>query len=58
MLNALAFQLPSTGEWLVIGAILLLFYSKRPPNVGGSIAGAIVNFKKGLKALQDEIDRR
>ena len=57
MMNVLAFQIPSMGEWVVIAAIGLLFFGKRLPEVGKSVAGAIVNFKKGLKEAQEEVEK-
>jgi sec-independent protein translocase protein TatA len=43
--------------WLVLGILGVLFFGKRLPEVGKSVAGAIVNFKKGLKEAQEEIER-
>jgi sec-independent protein translocase protein TatA len=57
MMHMLAFQIPSMGEWVVIAAIGLLFFGKRLPEVGKSVAGAIVNFKKGLKEAQEEVEK-
>ena len=48
-------HLPGLGNWVIIAVIGLLFFGKRLPEVGKSVAGAIVNFKKGLKEAQDEI---
>ena len=56
MMHTLGLQVPGMGEWIVIAAIGLLFFGKRLPEVGKSVAGAIVNFKKGLKEAQEEID--
>lgn len=52
----LAFQMPGLTEWLVIGALGLLFFGKRLPEVGRSLGRGIVEFKKGLKGVEDEID--
>ena len=51
------FHMPSFGMWLVLGILGVLFFGKRLPEVGKSVAGAIVNFKKGLKEAQEEIER-
>lgn len=56
MMHTLAFQIPSMMEWVVIAGVGLLFFGKRLPEVGKSVAGAIVNFKKGLREAQEEID--
>lgn len=57
MTHTLAFQIPSMGEMILIAAVGLLFFGKRLPEVGKSVAGAIVNFKKGLKEAQEEVER-
>ena len=56
MLHTLAFQIPSMGEWIVIAAIGLLFFGKRLPEVGKSVGQAIVQFKKGLKSIEEDVD--
>ena len=48
-------HMPGFGNWVLIALIGLLFFGKRLPEVGKSVAGAIVNFKKGLKDAQEEI---
>src|ERR1700733_11370443 len=48
-------HMPGFGSWILIALIGLLFFGKRLPEVGKSVAGAIVNFKKGLKDAQEEI---
>lgn len=52
----LAFQMPGLIEWVVIGVIGLLVFGKRLPEVGRSLGRGIVEFKKGLKGVEDEID--
>lgn len=52
----LAFQMPGLTEWLVIGAIGLLFFGKRLPEVGRSVGRSIVEFKKGLKGVEEDIE--
>src|SRR2546421_1604564 len=56
MLHTLAMQLPGMGEWIVIAAIGLLFFGKRLPEVGKSVGQAIVQFKKGLKSIEEDVD--
>lgn len=48
-------HMPGFGNWIIIAVIGLLVFGKRLPEVGKSVAGAIVNFKKGLKEAQEEI---
>ena len=46
---------PSTGEWIIIAAFGLLLFGKRLPEVGRSLGKGIVEFKKGLKGVEDEV---
>lgn len=55
MSNLLAFQMPGFGEWIVIAAIGLLLFGKRLPEVGRSLGKGIVEFKKGLKGIEDDV---
>jgi sec-independent protein translocase protein TatA len=51
----LALGMPGGFEWLIIAAIGLLIFGKRLPEVGRSLGKGIVEFKKGLKGVEDEI---
>lgn len=42
---------------LVIGGVALLLFGKRLPEVGRSLGRGIMEFKKGLKDVQDEMSR-
>jgi len=55
-LHTLAIQFPSMGEWIVVAVIGLLFFGKRLPEVGRSLGKGIVEFKKGLKGIEDDVD--
>jgi sec-independent protein translocase protein TatA len=46
----------STWELLIILVIALLLFGKRLPEVGKSIGKGIVEFKKGLKGIEEEVD--
>jgi sec-independent protein translocase protein TatA len=48
---------PSTGEWIVIAAFGLILFGKKLPEVGRSLGKGIVEFKKGLKGIEDDVDR-
>jgi len=48
--------MPGWPEMLVIGAIGLLIFGKRLPEVGKSVGRSIVEFKKGLAGIDDEVD--
>jgi sec-independent protein translocase protein TatA len=50
------FHMPTFGEWIIIAALGLLFFGKRLPEVGRSVAKSIVEFKKGLKEVETEVE--
>jgi sec-independent protein translocase protein TatA len=57
MTCVLAF-LPSMGpmEMLIVGVIAVLLFGKRLPEVGRSLGKGIVEFKKGLHGIEDEVN--
>ncbi len=57
-MNTLAF-IGNLGpwEWMLILVLGLLIFGKRLPEVGKSLGKGIVEFKKGLKGVDDEIDQ-
>lgn len=61
MFNSLAFipfmGTPSGGEMLVLGIIALLLFGKRLPEVARSLGKGIVEFKKGVSGIEDDIDK-
>ncbi len=56
MCNVLAIGMPQGFEWIFIAAIGLLIFGKRLPDVGRSLGQGIVQFKKGLKGVEDDIE--
>ncbi|MCA9310535.1 MAG: twin-arginine translocase TatA/TatE family subunit [Phycisphaerales bacterium] len=50
------FGLPGGWEWVLILLIGLLLFGRRLPEVGRSLGQSIVEFKKGVKGVQDEIE--
>lgn len=52
----LGLGLPQGWEWLAIVLVGLLLFGKRLPEVGRSLGRGIVEFKKGVKGIQDEIE--
>ena len=49
--------MPGPWELIVIALFGLLIFGKRLPDVGKSLGKSIVEFKKGLKGIEDDIDR-
>ena len=52
----LALGMPGPWEWIVIGVLGVIIFGKRLPSVGRSLGQGIVEFKKGLKGVEDEMD--
>jgi sec-independent protein translocase protein TatA len=56
MLSPIAIGMPGGAEWIIIAAIGLLLFGKRLPEVGRSLGKGIVEFKKGLKGVEDDME--
>ena len=54
-LDILAF-VPGPMELVIIAMIALIFFGRRLPEVAKSMGKSIVEFKKGLKDVKDDID--
>ena len=44
-------------ELLVIGVIMLLLFGRRLPEVGKSLGKGIVEFKKGISGVEEEVNK-
>ncbi len=55
MTTPLALQMPGMAEWIMIAAIGLLIFGKRLPEVGRSLGKGIVEFKKGLAGIEEQV---
>lgn len=55
--GVLAFGMPGTLEWVVILVVGLLVFGRRLPDVARSVGRSIVEFKKGMRDVQDDIDK-
>ncbi len=56
MLHPLAFQMPGFMEMCMIAGVGLLIFGKRLPEVGKSLGKGIIEFKKGLKGIEDDVE--
>ena len=56
MKTLLAFATPGPFEMMIIGIIALLLFGKRLPEVARSLGKGIVEFKKGVKGIEDDVD--
>jgi len=52
----IGFFSPGPMEMVIIGVIAVLLFGKRLPEVGRSLGKGIVEFKKGIHGIEDEID--
>ena len=51
-----AYFSPGPMEMLIVGVIALLLFGKRLPEVARSLGKGIVEFKKGVRGIEDEVD--
>ena len=47
---------PGPMEMLIIGVIAVLLFGKRLPEVGRSLGKGLMEFKKGVQGIDDEIE--
>jgi len=47
---------PGPMEMIIILAIAVLLFGKRLPEVGRSLGKGIIEFKKGVRGIEDELD--
>ncbi|HUS44679.1 MAG TPA: twin-arginine translocase TatA/TatE family subunit [Phycisphaerae bacterium] len=56
-METLSFLMPGPWEIIIILVVALLLFGRRLPEVGRSLGKGIVEFKKGLKGVEDEIEK-
>ena len=52
----LGFMLPGGSEWVILLVLGLLIFGRRLPEVGRSLGKGIVEFKRGIKGIEDEVE--
>ena len=52
------FGLPGGFEWIIIGLVGLLIFGRKLPDVARNIGRSIIEFKKGMREVKDDIDTR
>jgi sec-independent protein translocase protein TatA len=50
------FGMPGGIEWIIILIVALLIFGKRLPEVMRSMGRGIVEFKKGVKGVEDDVE--
>ena len=55
-MEILAMHIPFMDQSFVIVVIGLLLFGKRLPEVGRSLGKGIVEFKRGIKGIEDEVE--
>jgi sec-independent protein translocase protein TatA len=48
--------LPGGSEWIVILIVALLVFGPRLPSVMRNVGKSVVEFKKGLRNVEDEVE--
>jgi len=56
-MELLSFYMPGPWEIAIIAVVALLLFGRRLPEVGRSLGRGIVEFKKGLRSVEDEISQ-
>ena len=49
--------MPGLPEMLIVGVIVLLLFGNRLPSVMRSMGRGIVEFKKGVQGIEDDVEK-
>ena len=52
----LGFGFPGGSEWVILLVLGLLIFGRRLPEVGRSLGKGIVEFKRGIKGIEDDVE--
>lgn len=55
--SVLAFWTPGPMEFVILAILGLLLFGRRLPEVGRSLGRSIVEFRKGIKGIEDEVEQ-
>src|SRR5262245_33524998 len=56
--TTLAWLMPNGGEWIILLVLGLLIFGRRLPEVGRSLGKGIVEFKKGIQGIEDDVNEQ
>src|SRR5580700_7465419 len=48
---------PYLDNWILIAIVALLLFGKRLPEVGRSLGKGIIEFKKGLQGIEEDVNQ-
>jgi len=51
-----AFFTPGPMEMVIIGVVAVLLFGKKLPDVGRSVGRSLMEFKKGMRGIEDELN--